>query len=216
MALLTKGIQNSLIKEFADLERNVKLIFFTQEFECSFCSQTRELLEKLSTLSDRITLEIFDFQKDTEEAKHYQIDKIPAIVMEGTRDYGIRFFGIPSGYEFSSLIEDIMVVSKDRTDLTDETRQQLKKLSRPVHIQVFVSVTCPYCPRAVSLAHKLAYESDSIRADMVEISEFAHLAHKYDVFSVPKVVINEVIQFEGALPEPAFVAKVMEAVKKKK
>ena len=136
--------------------------------------------------------------------------------MEGTRDYGIRFFGIPSGYEFSSLIEDIMVVSKDRTDLTDETRQRLKKLSRPVHIQVFVSVTCPYCPRAVSLAHKLAYESDSIRADMVEISEFTHLAHKYDVFSVPKVVINEVIQFEGVLPEPAFVSKVMEAVKRRK
>lgn len=98
--------------------------------------------------------------------------------------------------------------------MSEETKKVLKKLTKPVHIQVFISLTCPYCPSAVRMAHKLAIENDFVRGDMIESAEFPHLINKYDVFSVPKVIINEDIRFEGALLEPLFVEKVMEVERK--
>jgi glutaredoxin-like protein len=123
------------------------------------------------------------------------------------------FMGLPYGYEFKPLIEDIINVSKGETNLSEETKEKLRKVNRPIHIQVFVSLTCPYCPIATSLAHKFAFENDYIKSDMVEISEFPHLAQKYSVMGVPKIVINETIEFLGVLPEDHFVEHVLLAMK---
>jgi small redox-active disulfide protein 1 len=92
------------------------------------------------------------------------------------------------------------------------SKGKLKQLTRSIHIQVFVTPTCPYCPIAVQIAHKAAVESDLVRADMIEIQEFPHIAVKYNVMGVPKVVINENVQFSGALPEDKFIQKILEAV----
>jgi len=195
------------------LKDKVRLIVFTQETECMFCAQNRELASDMAALSDRISVEVFDFVKDEAEAKRYGIDKIPALAVAGEgADHGIRFFGIPSGYEFVSLIEAIRLVSTGAHGLREETVRSLSSLKTPVHIQVFVTPTCPYCPRAVVLAHKLAFLSERVRADMVEAMEFPHLAVKYAVMGVPKSVINETHFVEGALPETAFVQKLMAAV----
>ncbi len=211
MAHINEKDREHLKKEFDNLVNPVKLIMFTQEFECQYCQLTHELLTELSELSDKINIEIYDFVKDKEKVKAYNIDKIPAIVVEGEKDYGIRFFGVPAGYEFSTLIEDIIDVSKGTTSLSDETKQALKNLEKPVHIQAFVTLTCPYCPRAVRTAHQMAMESDLVRGDMVEASEFPQLSNKYSVSAVPKIVINENVSFEGALPEKNYLEKVREA-----
>ncbi|RKX70982.1 glutaredoxin [candidate division WOR-3 bacterium] len=200
-----------IIGRFERLEDPVTIINFTQRLECQFCQPTEELLTELAALSDRIQLKIHNFVEDKELAETYRIDKIPATVILGEKDFGVRFFGIPSGYEFSSLIDAIVDVSRKRTDLSDDTREKLSGLNRPVHIQVFVTPTCPYCQMAVRLGHQLAIESDWITADMVEVTEFPHLGQKYQVMAVPKIVINDRISFEGALPEDQFVAKVIEA-----
>ena len=141
MEHISKEDQDYLKKEFAKIINPVKLINFTQAFECQYCQVTRELLTEITELSDKISLEVYDFVKDAEKVKQYQIDKIPATVVAGTQDYGIRYFGIPAGYEFSSLIEDILDVSKGSTDLNDETKKQLKLLTKSVHIQVFATPT---------------------------------------------------------------------------
>jgi glutaredoxin len=106
-------------------------------------------------------------------------------------------------------------VSSGSTSLTDQSKKQLKELSNPVHIQVFVTPTCPYCTRAALTAFQLAQEYDYIRTDVVEVSEFPHLAQKYNVMGVPKVVINEEHSFEGALPESMFIEKILGAIKDK-
>jgi len=141
------------------------------------------------------------------------VDKIPAIVVKGERDYGVRFYGVPAGYEFSSLLEAIKAVSPGESGLAPETKEALRGLEAPLHLQVFVTLTCPYCPRAVQLAQRMAIESEMVRADMVEASEFPHLAHKYNVFAVPKTVLNEELSFEGALPESLFLEELMKAAK---
>ena len=211
MPHITDKDRKLLKKEFEKLERSVKLIFFTQEFECQHCQLTRELLSELVELSDKITLKNYDFVKDKPEVDKYGVDKIPAIVLQGEKDYGIRFYGVPAGYEFTTLIEDIIDVSRGRTDLTESTKETLRKLERPIHIQVFNTLTYPHCPRAVHMAHRMAIESEMVKGDMVEAAEFPQLSNRYFVSAVPKVVINEEVDFEGALPERSFLDKVMEA-----
>jgi glutaredoxin-like protein len=146
--------------------------------------------------------------------KEFNIDKIPAIALAGKKGNGIRFYGAPSGYEFATLIEDIVDVSNGKTDLSTQTKDKLQKVTKPIHIQVFTTPTCPYCPRAVRLAHQFAVENSSIVADMVEIMEFPFLGERYSVIGVPKTVINETINFIGALPEERLLEYVLAAQSK--
>lgn len=88
------------------------------------------------------------------------MDKVPAIVVMDERDYGIRFYGIPAGYEFGFLINAVISVSKGESLLSEASKAKLEGLSKPVHVQVFVTPTCPYCPGAVILAHNAALASD--------------------------------------------------------
>lgn len=216
MAMLKKDIQAQVQKEFARLDAPVKLVVFTQSFECQYCTETRELIEEVAELAPQLSVEIYDLVTDKALAEEYGIDKIPAVALvrggEVERDYGIRFYGIPSGYEFSTLIQDIVMVSSGDSGLSEQTKAQLAKLEEPVHLQVFVTPTCPYCPPAVHLAHQLAMASDKVKADMVEAIEFPHLSNKYDVMGVPRTVINETEFLEGAAPEAMLMARIMESV----
>jgi len=213
MPLLNEEIRQEVSKILADLPGPVRLVMFTQEFECEYCTETRQLVEEVAELSDRITAEIYDFQADRTKAEELGIDKIPAIAVIGAQDYGVRFYGIPSGYEFASFLHAIQSVAAGKPELSDATLRVVAGIQKPVHIQVFVTPTCPYCPQAVMLAHQLAIASPLIRADMVEAMEFPHLAVRYQVMGVPRTVINETVHIEGAAPESHVVAKLQEALK---
>ena len=99
------------------MENPVKIVMFTQELECRFCSDTRQLIQEFATLNDKITVEIYDFVTDADKVKEYGVDKIPALAIIGKKDYGVRIYGIPYGYELQTLIEAIITVSKGKTDL---------------------------------------------------------------------------------------------------
>jgi len=119
----------------------VKLVNFTQALECQFCAQTHQLVEEIASLSDKIELEVYNFAIDTDRVKEYGVDKIPAIAVVGQKDYGVRYYGIPSGYEFSSLIEDIIDVSTGEVELLPATRETLAGMTESLHFQVFVTPT---------------------------------------------------------------------------
>lgn len=114
---------------------------FTQEFECDYCKITRELLEEVSGLSEKIFFEVHDFVKEADLAKNYGLNKIPATILLGDRDYGIRFYGVPAGYEFTSFVEDIIDVSRRDAGLSKEVLTELSRIDQPVHIQVMISPT---------------------------------------------------------------------------
>jgi len=214
--MISEDIKGRMTKEFqSSLTRGVKLVLFTQEHECPSCREVRQLVEEVSALSDKITAERYDFVNDAEMAREFKIDKIPAIAFERDgEDCRIRFYGSPVGYEFKVLIDDIIRISRSDSGLSDKTRAVLRSVDKSIHIQVFVTPTCPYCPGATTLAHQFALESKMISADMVEASEFPHLAQKYAVMSVPKIVINESVEFVGALPEEKFLEKALDAAKR--
>jgi len=209
MSMIPEEHKERLRSELQKLEKPVKIVMFTQEFECEYCAQTRRLLEELARLTDKIRVDVYDFVADSDKAKEYGIDKVPGLAIMGEKDYGVRFYGLPYGYEFQTLIEAIAVVSRGWTDLAGQTREKLKQVKVPVHIQVFVSLTCPFCSMSAVLTYKFAMENDLIRADVVEVGGFPPLAVKYAVMGVPKTVINDKREFVGAVPEDLFLEHLL-------
>jgi glutaredoxin-like protein len=225
MEILSRDVREATCGKFkAELAGPVHILYFAQEpsrlilpggstgTECLYGRETRRLLEEVAAQSDRITLTEYDFQSDKEKAAEFGIDKVPAIVVMGEKDDGIRFFGIPSGYEYKSLIEAVIDVSRGTTALSETTKKALKTIHHPLHIQVFVTPTCAFCSSAVRLGHQFALESPLIRADMVESTEFPHIADRYKVRGVPKIVVNDVFSFEGAVPEDIFLENIRKAL----
>jgi glutaredoxin-like protein len=141
MALLNAQIRKDVQAALADVHEPVVFKIFTQEIECQYCKETRELVQEVAELSDKLSVEIYDFVKDAAIAESLGVDKVPAVAIVGKKDYGIRMFGIPSGYEFGSLIESIKLVSEGESGLSAETKRQVAKLTKPVKIQVFITPT---------------------------------------------------------------------------
>ncbi len=141
MGLIPDNEKETIRSRLTEMDRTVKLVNFTQEFECMYCRETRQIMEELADLSDKLSVDVYDFKQHKDVAEQYGIDKIPATVLVGDKDRGIRFFGIPSGYEFATLMDDILMVSKQESGLTTESKELLAALSEPMHLQVFVTPT---------------------------------------------------------------------------
>ncbi len=144
MAMLEPRVQEQARKALADMAGPVKLVLFTQgedALECESCADTHALAQEIAGLSDRLTLEVHDFKRESDAVRQYGIDKIPALAIVGAKDYGVRYYGIPSGYEFGSLLRDMVQVSSGQSGLLPESRRILAGLKKPLHLQVFVTPT---------------------------------------------------------------------------
>jgi glutaredoxin-like protein len=145
MALLNESIRKQVRQVFDQIKQPVRLLVFTQgvggALECQMCHDNRQLIEEVASLSDKVSVEVYDFVGDAQIAEQHGVDKIPATVIVGEKDYGVRFYGIPSGYEFSSLIEGIITVGGKQPNLSKKTLGEIQRLNQPVHIQVFVTPT---------------------------------------------------------------------------
>ncbi|MCZ7385465.1 MAG: thioredoxin family protein [Candidatus Methanoperedens sp.] len=206
--MLPSAEKEHLKKHFEEMAGDVELIIFTQELECQFCKEARELVLELAALSPKIKPKIYDFVLNGDEDIKYNIKKIPAIAIVGSSDYGVRYYGVPAGYELSVLVAGIIEVSKGVSSLPDTIRKRLAEIKKQVHIQVFVSPTCPYCPAAARTAYQLAIESEFIRADVIEMTEFPQLVQRYGIMSTPHIVINEDTSFVGAQPPEIFLEQI--------
>jgi glutaredoxin-like protein len=220
MPLLSEKERAQLAKHFDSLTGDVTIAVFTQQEgplgppgqECDLCQQTRQLAQELATTSPRIHVEVHDFlASDDPAVAEYGIERIPALVLLGPdrRDVGIRFYGIPAGYELATIIGDVIRLSTAEPDLKVATLERLARLDGQAHIKVFVTPTCPYCPHAAYLAHQMAMASARVLADAIEATEFPELVDRYQVMGVPKIVINEHTEVEGAVPETEFLDKVV-------
>ncbi|MCR4428311.1 MAG: thioredoxin family protein [Caldiserica bacterium] len=213
----------------AELKDPVKIVHFTQSKAgivlpesftvppCPYCKEALELINEVSKLSEKIQLEVHDWYEEEERTK-YDVSLLPAtIIRNEEKDFGIRFFGVISGYEFATLLETMTMVSRGTTKLSDKGKSRIKnEIKNPVDIKVFITPTCPYCPSAVLLAHQIAFESPLVRSSMIEAIEFPDLSNRFQVYSVPKTVINDLYSFEGALPEGPFIDQVIKAQEGKK
>jgi len=141
MGVLSERDRTEIRKRLGELAEPVRLVYFTQELECATCREGHRLLEELASLSDKLSLEVHNFLLDRDQVAAYGVDKVPATVLVGDRDRGIRYYGVPSGYEFAALLDDIQMVSRRDSGLSDSSREKLRALSAPLHVQVFVTPT---------------------------------------------------------------------------
>lgn len=205
-----------LRRAFASLENPVQLKYFEDpESECTYCEDIRQILDLIAKAADG-RVRVLHFKSTDEQARKYNIDMYPAILVHGVDEWNIRFFGIPAGHEFGALVEDIIDASTGRPDISPSIAEALRRyVAKPTRIYVFVTPTCPYCPLAVRAAHRFAMISKMIYGDMIESLEFPDLADRYGVYAVPKVVIKvgdeDKVEFEGAAPDPFFAARILEA-----
>jgi glutaredoxin-like protein len=212
MPLLPDEMKKQVSDALAGLKTPVKFVIFTQTFECPNCETNRQLLEEVAALSDQIGVEVYDFVTDPEKVKEYGIDKIPAVAILGEQDYGLRFYGVPAGYEFTTLVHTVRMVGGGGSQLDEKVQAELRSLKEPVHMQVFVTPTCPFCPQAAAVAYEMAYVSPMIRTDVVESTEFPFLSIKYQIAGVPRTIINESTMVEGAAAPEAVWSKIQEAL----
>ena len=144
--LLNDEVAGQVRDVFQGLQEPVEVFFFGAKKNCVYCDDTRQLVEEIVELSDLLGMQIFDLEENAETARQYNVDKVPGLVLLGRDgeqllDYGIRYAGIPSGHEFSSLVNDLVLVSGRDSGLDQETRQILAGLNEAVLLQVYVTPT---------------------------------------------------------------------------
>ena len=195
------------------MQEEVYIQFFTADEDCQYCEDTEEILDELNNLSEKINLEKNDLGNGKTE--EYGIDRVPAILFtdEEGNDSGVHFYGIPSGHEFNTLIEGIVSMSNGETELSEDIIEELKNIEDEVLLQVFITPTCPYCPKAVKVAHEMAMHNPNIKGEMVEAIEFPDLSSKFDVSGVPKTVINSGAEEQvGAVPAKTILDKIKTSI----
>ncbi|PYR25473.1 MAG: hypothetical protein DMF98_12120 [Acidobacteria bacterium] len=147
MALLSTADQQKLRDAFNEMTSSVRLLFFTQALECETCPQTKQILDELPPLSDKITIEEVNFVLERDRATGFGIDRVPAVALERldadghVHDARIRFIGTPSGYEFISLVQAVLLVGGRPSGLTEENRRRVMAVNQPVRMQVFTTPT---------------------------------------------------------------------------
>lgn len=213
MKMLNEDVRNQLKEIFEHMEKDVTLALFTKEEPCITCEETQSFMEELVTITEKLNLEIYDIHKDVNLAKEYDVSLTPSIVvLDNNQKYkGIKFNGIPAGHEINSLIRAILEVSGNSEKLPQELEERLNKITNPINIKVFVTLGCPHCPGAVEKAHKLALENPNISAEMIEAETFFELSDKFNVSSVPKIVINDKYEFVGNQPIEVFLDNIEKA-----
>lgn len=211
--LLSEQDRLTVRTHLAAITQPVTLLFFTQTFgEPETALATKQILQELVSLNDHLSLEEANFVLDKDRAGEFGIEQIPAVVLlrDGV-DTRIRFIGAPAGYEFMSLVEAVLLAGTGESGLTADSKALIAAhVTQPIDIKVFVTPTCPHCPRAVTLAHRMAVEHPLITATCVEASEFVDLSRRYRVTGVPKTVANDRIEILGAVPEETFVRDIVQ------
>jgi glutaredoxin-like protein len=198
----------------ARLASDVTMVYFTQETHCRHCRQEKALLMELADMASKLHVDVYNFAIDRQIAERYGVDKVPGTVLVGQRDYGVRYYGLPSGFECQPFMEDLVRVSEGKSGLESETKSALGAVTAPVRIEVFTQPACAFSAPAMRVAHQLAIESDHITADVVDVTDFPQLVEKYNILAAPTVVVNETYHFTGALDEERFVEHVLTAIRR--
>ncbi len=166
------------------------------------------MLEQIVRENENVTLETLNLVLDKEKAAEYGVDRVPAVIVAAPGRDRIRYYGAPLGNELPTFLDAVDMAATGETRLTEQSRAQLKTLAKPVHVQVFFTPNCVYCPQMISLANQAAIENPLVTSVAIDATEFPDLVHRYSVNGVPKTVINDSVELLGAAPEEDFITAI--------
>lgn len=215
MKLFNEELEGQLREVFGEMKQPIQLALFLKEEGCYTGEETKSYMSEIAALSDKIELKIYDVEKDKALAEQYGIEMVPSTVFlnhAGAYE-GVKFNGIPAGHEINSFVSAVLEVSGAGEEAPEELQAFLDGLTEPVNIKVFITLGCPHCPGAVQKAHKLALLSPMITGEMVEAETFGELSTKFNVSSVPHIVINDTYNFVGNQPLEVFLSEIAKTQK---
>jgi len=199
MDFFEKNHKNYLKKRLAYLDDEIKILFFTKDIDCSICEQTKDFLKGISTLSDKLSLEIYNYRVDKGKAEEYDVHKAPAILILDNqgKESGIRFYTKPTDHQLEVFIKSLLLVSGNREELSEELEDRIANIDDKIHIQIFADKESPDASQLAELTNQLALINENIRTDMVETTIFDNLSDSYNASKLPKVMINNKREFVG-------------------
>lgn len=215
MSLLSADDRAILKQQFATMTRRVRLLFFTQAIGCEPCLPTRQILDALVELSDRLDVEERNPLLDHDDAQRYGIEWAPSIVPLWLDDEGqphdsrLRIVGMPTGFEFVALIKAITVAGGSPLTLSPDSQRAAADVQEPLTLTVFSTPSCPHCPGAAALAFELAAAGPQITATSIEATSFPDVVRRFHITGVPKTISSAGADILGVHPEGLFVEQVL-------
>jgi thioredoxin reductase (NADPH) len=201
--VILEQAQAQLIEVFKNITHEVPLFLFTRRGQNdAFSDAARQLIRSIREITPKVSL--LEFDLGHEKARQYNITHAPTLLFDPDH-YHVRWLGAPVGEEGRTFVEALIMMGYQKTNLTEESRQVLKKINSPRDVRVFVSPSCPYCPQQAVNGLKAALERpEVVSLDIIDIQANPELADQYSAFSVPQVFANEMLIAQGAQPEELF------------
>lgn len=210
---LNEDVRKMLGDILKDMVNDVQVKLYVDTLACDTCTETNQLLSEMSEVNEKIKYELIDVKGDKSVGAIHGVTMYPTVVVldKDGQDKGVRFYGIPAGHEINSLLAALVDMSGKELDLDQETIDAIKAIDTETDIKVFVTLTCPHCPGAVTKAHRIAMLNPYVKASMVEAQTFGQLSAQHNVSSVPKIVINDSHDFVGNQPMEVFLDTIAKA-----
>lgn len=176
-------IKQQLLDIFSKFERNLVLKLYLDSRPVS--NELENLIENISALTDKITVIVAE--------KNASSDVAPCVrvFLEDGSDTGIAFHGVPSGHEFTTFVISLYNASGPGQQSDEQTIQEIKEIKNTVDMKILVTLSCTMCPDLVIACQRIATLNPNIRAEVYDIQHFDDLRKKYNVMSVPCLVIND-------------------------
>lgn len=210
MALLSEKVAGEAKKVLQEISGPVGLTYYTQEMECEPCTSMSLFVDELSALEERLKVEKKDFLADGEEARRRGVHHVPALLLHRPEDgrAAVRYYGMPGGYEFGAFLRTIVLFSTGRFDQPID-RESLGLIEKDVNLKVFVLAGCPSCPVMAYLAAGLAFLSPKVTTEIIEANAFIDLSTRFNVGTVPKIIVNDSAEIVGVLPPGELIKRLV-------
>jgi glutaredoxin-like protein len=176
--------------------------------------ETIEIAHLISSFQPLISYKVIDQLDLLPCANFFRIERLPAVILLGNSDHGIRFYGFPLGYDLISFLDTIIDFSIGAPHLQTETVRRLQSIKSPIHIKVFVNPSCIFCPVMSHLSNQFALVSSYIYSDSIDAWYFQEIAKAYNVKALPTTVINEKVKFTGAITEEELLEYIIFSTKR--
>lgn len=209
-AFFNDDIRKQITDILKQMVRPITIKLFVDEKGCHTCAETKQLLTEFKSTNNLIRLDVLDKATNDDQAKKYGITLLPSfVILNDLGEYkGVKFNGIPAGHEINSFISALIEMSGHPLQIPQAALDRIAKVTKPVQIKVFVTLSCPHCPGAVQTAHRLAMLNPNIQAEMIEANTFPGISQQYQVSGVPKIIINEKFELLGNQPLDAFLNEI--------